>query len=274
MTRYQTIELLGEGQTSRVVRALDTRTGGEVALKRGDRDALAREFVILRELNHPNIVRAFELDSDEEGFFMVMEIVPGSDLATHVRADVEPMPSPKVRRNLVTAFGYELQEEGRSAFLGCTDAGYRTLRLSFARLASALRAVHAAGYVHLDVARENVLATDTGLTLLDFGITRELDPDASAQHDGFVGNAVYLAPELGLGRPPNEACDWYSAGVLLFECLTGARPFDGGGGEVMVRKQSISAPDPRSLVEDIPPDLHELCVGLLERDPSKRHNLD
>ena len=273
MPRYETIEVLGEGQTSRVVRALDTTTGGEVALKRGERDALTREFVILRGLSHPNIVRAFEIDEDDEGSLMVMEVVIGDDLATYVRADVEPMPSPTSRRNLVTAFGYELQEEGRSAFLGCTDAGYRTLRRRFADLASALRGVHAAGYVHLDVARENVLATAEGLTLIDFGITRELDPDADAQ-EGFVGNAVYLAPELGLGRPPNAACDWYSAGVLLFECLTGARPFDGGGGEVMVRKQSISAPDPHSLVDDIPQDLHELCVGLLKRDPSKRTNLD
>ncbi|MCA9612720.1 MAG: hypothetical protein KC586_08165, partial [Myxococcales bacterium] len=86
------------------------------------------------------------------------------------------------------------------------------------------------------------------------------------------GAAASLAPELGLA-PPTEAADAYALGVLLFEALTGKLPFDGGGMEVLVRKQSVEAPMASELAPGVPDDLDVLCAGLLRRSPRERLTL-
>lgn len=162
------------------------------------------------------------------------------------------------------AFGYELNDLGENRYIHCGAEGEARVRHFFPIAAQALTAVHAQDLVHLDVAPGNLLVRDDELRLVDFGLATS--PEGDLREAGAAG---YLAPELGEGRV-SFACDWYSLGVMLFECLTGGAPFDGGGPEVLVRKQSMSAPRASELCPDVATDLDELCAGLLRRHPGKR----
>jgi serine/threonine protein kinase len=172
------------------------------------------------------------------------------------------------------AFGYELQEEGRSAFAPITHEGAERLRDAIAKLASALLAIHEVGLLHLDVSAANVrMVRRAGRdepVLLDLGLAWDLALGSTRE---VAGAAASLAPELGLS-PPTAAADAYGLGVLLFEALTGKLPFDGGGMEVLVRKQSIEAPRASEVAPGVPDDLDTLCAGLLMRSPRERLRLE
>lgn len=103
------------------------------------------------------------------------------------------------------------------------------------------------------------------MVILDFGVAIELkqqdDPQATERLT--EGTVTYMSPEQSTGRPLSPASDWYSVGVMLFRALTGQHPFVGTRLDVMARKQTTDAPDPRNLAADLPDDLAALCVDLL-----------
>src|SRR5687768_1995742 len=147
LDRYEPLRVLGEGAYGIVYEALDRVTGERVALKelrQINPASLARfklEFRALQEVHHPNLVRLDHLFEDHGDWTIAMELVPGSDLLTHVYADDAP--------------------------LGFHD---RPLRAAFLQLADALSALHAAGFLHRDLKPSNVRVTEAGrLVLLDFG---------------------------------------------------------------------------------------------------------
>ena len=109
--------------------------------------------------------------------------------------------------------------------------------------------------------------------MLDFGIALDL-PDAVDQslreRDRFVGTAGYMAPEQVAEHVPTLASDWYSVGVLLYEALVGRLPFEGTLVDVMQAKTKMDPVPPSGRVAGVPPDLDELCCGLLDRDPTRR----
>ena len=110
------------------------------------------------------------------------------------------------------------------------------------------------------------------MVILDFGVAIELkqqdDPQATERLT--EGTVTYMSPEQSTGRPLSPASDWYSVGVMLFRALTGEHPFVGTRLDVMARKQTTDAPDPRNLAADLPDDLAALCVDLLRRAPEER----
>ena len=128
------------------------------------------------------------------------------------------------------------------------------------------------------------------MVLLDFGLVAELDggegpppggvgPDEPEGQGGrsyqstnrqIAGTAAYMSPEQAGGRPLTQASDWYAVGVMLFHALTGRMPIEGGGRQVLGRKQKLDAPAPSELAPAIPRDLDSLCVDLLRRDPEAR----
>jgi serine/threonine protein kinase len=142
------------------------------------------------------------------------------------------------------------------------------LRDAFGQIALGLSALHGAGKVHRDVKPSNVRVTHDGrVVLLDFGLVFDVSGNVTADGN-VVGTPSYMAPEQAFGGPVGPEADWYAVGVVLYECLTGRRPFEGDAARVLVAKRYQDPLPPSALVDGIPQDLEELCLALLE--PERR----
>ena len=223
--------------------AEDDVLGRTVALKRTLRYGVAdllrfkREFRAIERFAHPNLVRLYELGSDDEGLYYTMEVIEGSDLATWCRG------------------------------------GDRASRLSsvLPQLMDALAFLHARGVIHCDLKPSNVLVdTSDTLKLLDFGVLAEL----SRAHESVVaGTPAYMAPERIRGEPATPATDAYALGCTMFEILAGRTPFVGSTASVMEAHAKSPPPRVSELDPSTPPDLDELCHALLAKDPADRPSL-
>ncbi len=163
------------------------------------------------------------------------------------------------------------------------------LRPAVRQLAEGVEALHGAGKLHRDLKPSNVMVTRQGrVVLLDFGLIAELaapsfvdapaaEADESPSHYGsgssageVAGTLSYMAPEQALGEPLTEAADWYAVGVMLYESLTGRRPFVGSSLTQIREKLSNDPTPPRQLNPAAPADLDALCTDLLRRRPEER----
>ena len=145
------------------------------------------------------------------------------------------------------------------------------LRAAACQLAEGLCELHRAGTLHRDIKPSNVLVTREGrVVILDFGLIAEMSAEASGQVNSRAGTPAYMAPEQTAGLPAAEPADWYAVGVMLFEALTGRRPFTGTTSELIARKQHFDAPDASELATGVPEDLDALCRDLLRREPQLR----
>ncbi len=232
--RFVLHEKLGSGSFGEVFRAHDAQENQHVALKRlhrTDVESIARfkaEFRSVAAIGHPNLVALHGLHHDGDTWFFTMELVQGETL---------------------------------DGFVGGDDA---RLRQAFAGIARGLGALHANGHVHRDLKPSNVIvAADGRAVVLDFGLVAQ----ERATHKGIIGSPRYIAPELTEGAEPTPASDWYSLGVMLYELLASAPPFEGRPIQVLVQKRTVDAPR-----LDHP--LGELVASLLSRDPTQRPSLD
>ncbi len=247
--RFEILEEIGAGGFGRVLRARDRETGTEVALKELHRfgaDALLRfkkEFRLLADIQHPNLVRVSELFESEGRWGFSMELVPGLDFLAWVRDEQ-------------SARGFD---ETR-------------LRDGIAQLAQGLLALHTRGLLHRDVKPQNVRVRPDGrVVLLDFGLVSHLSGGTQTT-EAAAGTAAYMAPEQARERGVGEAADWYALGVLIYEALTGHLPFEGTAFQILHAKQEQRPPLPSELRPGVPRDLDALCGALLARQPSERPN--
>jgi hypothetical protein len=239
---YDIQDELGRGGMGIVYRAFDRRRQEVVALKvmqQFDAQTLFRfkqEFRALADLSHPNLVGLYDLVGDETRWFFTMELVEGTDFLTHVR-----------------------ENEG-------------ALRSALGQLAQGLTALHTGGKVHRDVKPSNVLVTAKGrVVLLDFGLAMDWGlAGAQVKQMEISGTAAYMAPEQAVGKGLSPASDWYAVGVMLFEALTGQRPFAGSVARVLRDKQESDPPSVTEMAPTAPADLAQLCADLLQRNPSAR----
>ena len=140
-----------------------------------------------------------------------------------------------------------------------------------AQLYQALAYLHSTGIVHCDIKPSNVLVTVEGrVKVVDFGLATDMSHLLTDHTVKVRGTPAYVAPEQAAGLPPTSASDWYGVGVMLFEALTGKRPFASTVTQVLEVKQLQSAPSPASLVSGLPEALIDLCCRLLERNPALR----
>ncbi len=250
--RYQVIDVLGEGGMGTVFRAWDPVLQRPVALKtvrvsktldeseRGEKvAALLGEAVTIARINHPNVVAVFDVQQERSAGFIAMELVDGLTLEAYQ----------KLRGPL------EVQE---------------LLPLAVA-MASGLQAAHAQGIVHHDVKPGNILlGWDGTIKVVDFGIARfasELAPESGR----IFGTPGYLPPEAITGRGYAEPGDWFSLGVILYECLTGQRLYRGAHMREMLMNTVRQDVTPiQAQRPDVPNALAELIDGLLEKQPSRR----
>ena len=246
--RYQVERRLGGGGMAEVFLAKDTTLGRLVAVKvlrerfADDEEFVARfhrEARAAAALNHPNVVAIHDRGGSAGSSYIVMEYVSGETV-----------------KDLV-------QRSGR-----LTPAAARDIELG---LLAALRAAHDGGVIHRDVTAQNVLlAGDGRVKVADFGIAHFGASELTST--GIVmGTSRYLSPEQARGEPTDERSDLYSAGVVLFEMLTGRLPFEGDNDlAIALQHANDPAPSPTTFVPDLPPGLDAIVARALRKDPAAR----
>jgi len=199
--RYRVIELLGRGGMGEVYRADDLEVGQTVALKFlppsvvSDEIALARlrnEVRFARQVSHPNVCRVFDLGHLEDRYFLSMEYVDGEDLSSVLRRMGRPS----------------------------TEKAVQIAR----QICAGVAAAHATGVLHRDLKPANIMLDGRGrVRLMDFGLSYLAGEAETATE--FVGTPIYMAPEQLEGAPASVRTDIYALGAVLYELMTGTRPY-------------------------------------------------
>jgi serine/threonine protein kinase/tetratricopeptide (TPR) repeat protein len=287
-----------------VYEAHDRETDKVVALKtltRAEASHISRfknEFRSLADVSHPNLVSLYEFMADGQYWFFTMELVHGVNFLEYVRPGYHARRGQsshtatlrKTSEGVSTEFlsDYEaetrrldsitepdLNESSAETSSGLSLAHSRLdlhrLRLALRQLSEGLHGLHETGKLHRDIKPSNVLVTKEGrVVILDFGLVAEVEGQELHDSVSLAGTPDYMSPEQGAQLPLSRASDWYSVGVMLYQALTGRLPFAGKFFEVMLNKQNFDSPAPNELLRNCPPDLNDLCVGLLRRNPEER----
>jgi tetratricopeptide (TPR) repeat protein/tRNA A-37 threonylcarbamoyl transferase component Bud32 len=250
--RYELGDVIGQGASGVVYRAWDTVLNRPVALKRpraGDRETseaierFVREARSTASMRHPHIVPIYDAGQFKGQSYLVSTLVEGQNLAEKLTA-------------------------GRPSF-----------RLSaewVASLADALEHAHGTGVIHRDLKPSNVLIDqDNRAYLTDFGLAKSKSSQGTLTKKGqIIGTPAYMAPEQAAGghERVDGRTDIYGLGVILYELLTGSRPFVGSDQMVMIRIQVEDPRPPRGLDAAIPGDLETVCLKAMAKEPGRRYS--
>lgn len=251
--RYELGEPIGRGGMATIHRATDLRMGREVAIKilrevyssdpkfvtRFQREARAASA-----LQHPNIVQVFDYGQSGDAYYIVMELINGSDLRRYLKREgvLEPERAVEIAHDVALGLG----------------------------------AAHRRTIVHRDVKPQNVLLNDDGLVkLTDFGIAsvyKDVDAERLTTTGMTLGTVQYYAPEQAQGEIVTPAADIYALGIVMYEMLTGRTPFDGDTPVAVAMRHIQDIPEPPSrLNPDIPRELERIILRCLEKDPRDRY---
>ena len=259
LSHYQITEKLGEGGMGVVYKARDTQLGRWVALKllppelvQHDRERrFYDEARAASALNHPNIATIYEIAESEGTHFIAMELVEGETLR-------------------------ELFQRGRLPLDRALDIAIQ--------LAEGLSHAHTRGIIHRDIKPENVIVTPEGRAkILDFGLAKRTETDllgeegVSALPTGtapgtIMGTVAYMSPEQAQGQPVDARSDTFSFGTVVYEMLTGERPFRGESNLDVLH--AIARTEPRPLAEldpTLPQELNRIVEKALAKDPEERY---
>ncbi len=249
---FEVLELLGEGGMGAVYKAKDSRLGRLVALKvmRPDwtsdmeqRRRFMREARTASSLSHPNILVIHEIDSDGGLDYIAMEYVPGGTLTGLIASGPLPVE--------------------------------RALRLA-AQIADALAAAHGAGIVHRDLKPSNImLSAGDRVKVVDFGLAKPVGPGAPADETSdavtiagvILGTAPYMSPEQAAGGAVDGRSDLFSLGAILYEMLSGRRPFGGDSCATILAAVLRDSPPP---IPGLAPDVARILGRCLCKDVDRR----
>lgn len=249
--RYQVERKIGRGGMGTVYEVIDLQSSHRAALKilhpgiADDESGVLRfkrEVAILATIDHPAVPRVLDWGMEAGHLYFVAELVRGSDLRVLVRE-------------------------------GAVIDVARAVEIA-AAVAEALTIAHEHGIVHRDVKPHNIMITETGaVRLLDFGIARGagIDMKTITATGALLGTPEYMSPEQFLTNRVDLRSDIYSLGVVVFEMLTGRRPFQGETPiSIALKHKSDPPPVPRSIRKDIPMWLDRIVLRCLAKDPAAR----
>jgi serine/threonine protein kinase len=259
---YEILTLIGSGGMGEVYRATDTKLHRDVAIKvlpadvAADADRLARferEAQVLASLNHPNIAHIHGIEDSTGVPALVMELVEGPILADRIAKGPIPL-----------------------------DEALPIAK----QIAEALEAAHEQGIIHRDLKPANVKVRPDGtVKVLDFGLAKAFDPAAATaanatlsptlsvhvtQAGMILGSAAYMSPEQARGKPVDKRADIWAFGCVMFEMVTGTRPFDAGDTTSVLARIIEREPDWRALPPGTPGGLRSFMARCLRKDPAQR----
>jgi len=252
IAHFEVLQILGEGAFGSVFKAWDPQLERHVAVKvlregRETKDSakqMLREARVAAGIKHPNIVQVYEVGPYKDAFYIACELVDGISLSEWLKFH-----SPK-------------QDD--------------TARLVI-KICQGMQAAHEAGVIHRDLKPGNILMDHQNEPhVSDFGLAKRANPsEITVTHDGqILGTPSYMSPEQARGevRGISHLSDVYSIGVILYELLTGQRPFVATDSRtVLYRILTEDAKSPRSLNPAVSRDLERICLQAMEKDPSRRY---
>ena len=248
--RYELIELIGVGGMADIYKAKDLTEDRIVAVKilknefAASEDFLRRfrnESKAIALLSHPNIVKIFDVGFTEKIQYIVMEYIDGITLTEYIE---------------------------RQGVLKWRDAVHFTVQIL-----RALQHAHDRGIVHRDIKSQNVmLLSDGTIKVMDFGIARFNRETDKTMSEKAIGSVHYISPEQARGEVTDEKSDIYSVGVMLYEMLTGKKPFDGDNPVSIALKHMQATPKRMTEINpSIPEGLEEITMKAMQKEPSKRY---
>lgn len=247
--RYEILEVIGEGGMAVVYKALCHRLNRYVAVKimRDDmaaddefRQRFCAESHAVAMLSHPNIVAVYDVSHNDTMEYIVMELVDGITLRQYMD-----------KRGAVP---------------------WRETLHFTKQMAKALSHAHERGIIHRDIKPQNIMLLKDGtIKIGDFGIAA-LENEMHEENGQAIGSIHYIAPEQARGELPDARSDIYSLGVVMYEMLTGKKPYEGDSiGEIAVKHMNAEAVMPRDIVPDIPEELEAITMKAMCADLSSRY---
>lgn len=249
--RYLIESLIGVGGMANVYKGRDVRTGNQIAVKVLKEEFLDNEELVRRFkneskaisiLNHPNIVKVYDVSVTDQLQYIVMEYIDGITLKEYLK-----------------------QRNGALTWKEVVHFATQVL--------SALDHAHSKGIVHRDVKPQNImLQADGSIKMMDFGIARFSRAQSQTVSDKAIGSVHYISPEQAKGDHTDARTDIYSVGVMMYEMLSGKLPFDGTGAVFIAIMQISEKPKPLAEVApNIPVGLRQITEKAMEKDPADRY---
>ncbi len=251
--RYQVVEVIGKGAMGTVFKGIDPAINRPVALKtiRLDfvsdqsemeelRDRLTREARAAGMLSHPNIVTIYDIGAQDDLHYIAMEYLEGRTLEDLIKRKVQ--------------------------------FSYKIIASVISQICSALQYAHEQGIVHRDIKPANIMVlSDYTVKVMDFGIAR-VDSSSLTRTGIAMGTPNYIAPELLQGKSVDRRCDIFSVGVVIYELLTGRRPFKGENLTSLIYSIINDNPPPPSSINDNLPLIFDHIVDkALKKNPTDRY---
>lgn len=249
--RYELIEKIGEGGMAVVYKAKCTILNRFVAIKilkpeysnnKEFMEKFRREALATASFSHSNIVNIYDVGSEGNINYIVMELVNGKTLKEYIRENAP------------------LSSEA-------------TLKISI-QIAKALECAHKNKIIHRDIKPHNILINeDEVIKVTDFGIAKATSSDTITHTNKVIGSAHYFSPEQAKGKIVDNRTDIYSFGIVIYEMLTGRVPFDGESAVAVALKhiQDTMVP-PKVLVPEVPDSLNNLVIKATQKEVIKRYN--
>src|SRR5580698_10765669 len=249
-SRYEILELLGEGGMGAVYKAADREVDRIVALKvirpemASNPEILARfkqELLLSSQVTHRNVIRIYDLGEAQGVKFITMEFLEGENLYQIL----------KQRDKLGVAEAVDIMEQ----------------------VASGLAAAHSAGIIHRDLKPGNIMRDKSGrVVVMDFGLARTFSGDGMTNTGAMLGTLDYMSPEQAQGMEVKASSDIFTVGLILYELLAGVTPFHAESAIASLLKRTQQRAAPLTDVDrTIPAALSQIVAKCLERDPAKRY---